>query len=90
MNYESEADVRAMLEELATQKGYRLNPDSEAADRVIKGLLMRYQSKGELYCPCRLLTNDEEQNRKIICPCEYHEEEIEEKGICHCNLLAAK
>ena len=88
MKFNSEAEVLKFITDYAKDQGYQLNPDQENADRVIKGLFMRYQAKGELYCPCRLMTGDEEADKNIICPCKYHHDEIEEKGICHCNLLA--
>ena len=42
---------------------------------------------GERYCPCRIRSGDTEKDRLIICPCAYHEDEIENEGHCHCNLF---
>ncbi|MHC1755193.1 MAG: ferredoxin-thioredoxin reductase catalytic domain-containing protein [Methanosarcina sp.] len=36
---------------------------------------------------CRILTNDEKENKKIICPCVFHEEGIELNEMCHCVLF---
>ena len=68
---------------------YKLNPDTKTVDRVVKGLVMRKIKFGYAYCPCRLVMGDAEKDKKIICPCVYHVEEIERDGECHCNLLWA-
>ncbi|MDK2916192.1 MAG: ferredoxin-thioredoxin reductase catalytic chain, partial [Euryarchaeota archaeon] len=38
----------------------------------------------------RLRSDDPEKDRIIICPCIYHEKEIEEQGTCHCRLFFKK
>lgn len=86
---EEEKAVKAEIEAYAKEKGFGINPDEEIVHRVIKGMVKRRADKGELYCPCRLMTGRLEADKKIICPCEFHEEEIAEKGICHCHILTA-
>jgi ferredoxin-thioredoxin reductase catalytic subunit len=71
----------------ADKKGYKLNPDKEMLDIIIDGLAKNQEKYGKRYCPCRILTDDEEENKKIICPCVFHEEEIELNGMCHCALF---
>lgn len=87
---EEEREVLTRLETYAADNGYGLNPDREAVERVVRGMVMRRQKKGELYCPCRFVTGNAETDRKIICPCVYHAEEIAKDGQCHCQLLVAK
>ena len=53
-------------------KGYRINPDKEHVDLIIKGLL-----KGNGYCPCKLQKIPEN-----LCPCD----EFITTGECHCKL----
>jgi prepilin-type N-terminal cleavage/methylation domain-containing protein len=74
-------------EEYAKSKGFRLNPNREVAEGVVKGLLTRKENFGEIYCPCRKMTGNKEEDKKIICPCIYHLDEIEKDGHCFCNLF---
>ncbi len=74
-------------EEYAEENGFKLNPDSRIVDGTIKGLLAREKKFGEKYCPCRRVTGDKEEDKKIICPCVYHKEEIGKDGHCLCNLF---
>ena len=75
------------LQDYAAEKGYTMNPDVQMLERIVKGMAKIKENKGETYCPCRLVTGDREEDKKIICPCIYHESEIEEHGHCHCYLF---
>jgi ferredoxin-thioredoxin reductase catalytic chain len=74
-------------EEYAASNGFKLNPDRKIVEAIVKGLLMREEKNGARYCPCRRVTGDIEEDKKIICPCIYHKEEIEKDGHCHCNIF---
>lgn len=84
---QEEIKIRNMLNNYTANSHYRLNPDDKMVERVVKGLVMRKMKFGYAYCPCRLVTGDKERDKKIICPCVYHVEEIERDGECHCNLF---
>lgn len=84
---ENKEKVRRYAEKYAAQKGYRLNPNPEELDLVFEGLAKRREQYGAQYCPCRIVLGDKEEDRKIICPCIYHEEEIRRDGMCHCALF---
>ncbi len=84
---QEEIKIRNMLNNYTANSHYRLNPDDKMVERVVKGLVMRKMKFGYAYCPCRLVTGDKERDKKIICPCFYHVEEIERDGECHCNLF---
>ncbi|MEZ5335127.1 MAG: ferredoxin-thioredoxin reductase catalytic domain-containing protein [Methanolobus sp.] len=71
----------------AKKKGFILNPDEEMLQMVIEGLARNKDEHGKQYCPCRLRSGVLEEDRKIICPCIYHEDEIAEDGNCHCSLF---
>ena len=71
----------------ADKNGFVLNPDKEILDIVIQGLASNRQKHGKQYCPCRMRTGDEGEDKKIICPCIYHKEEIERDAMCHCALF---
>lgn len=76
--------------EYAEKNNIALNPNEKIVEAIIDGLLNREQVNGERYCPCRKVSGDKEEDKKIICPCIYHLEEIETMGHCHCNLFVKK
>lgn len=80
-------ELIAQYEEYAKEKGFKLNPNKKIVEGVARALLMREESFGEKYCPCRKTTGDKDADKKIICPCAYHLEEIEKDGHCYCNLF---
>ena len=85
-----EKDIQNLIkknEEYAESKGFKLNPNEAIALGVTRGLLARKENFGELYCPCRKMTNDKKSDKRIICPCVYHEDEIAKDGHCFCNLF---
>jgi ferredoxin-thioredoxin reductase catalytic chain len=75
------------LARYANKKGFILNPNEEMLHLVIEGLSRNKVEHGKQYCPCRIISGNEEEDRKIVCPCIYHEDEIETDGICHCSLF---
>ncbi len=86
---QEEIKIRKMLSEYAARSPYKLNPDAKIVDRVVNGLIMRKIKFGYAYCPCRLVIGDKEKDKKIVCPCVYHAEEIERDGECHCYLFVS-
>ncbi|HHE67645.1 MAG TPA: ferredoxin:thioredoxin reductase [Candidatus Parcubacteria bacterium] len=74
----------------AEEKGLNLNPDPQALDRTLNGLIANEQKYGKLYCPCRRVTGDKEEDEKIVCPCAFHLKEIEKYGHCLCGLFFKK
>lgn len=74
-------------EAYAKEKGFRLNPKREVVEGIVRGLLAREKQFGEKYCPCRRVTGNKEEDRKIICPCIYHLDEIRAQGYCTCRLF---
>lgn len=87
---ETEQEILSSLKDYANKKGFALNSDEETLAKVVKGLAMLKDKKGEFYCPCRLTTGNKDIDKNIICPCIYHEKEIAEQGSCHCKLFFAK
>jgi len=79
--------TREWLVRYADKKGYILNPDEEILHIVLDGLTRNRNELGHQYCPCRIVTGDKEEDKNIICPCVYHEEEIKTNGSCHCALF---
>ncbi|MBW2996563.1 ferredoxin:thioredoxin reductase [Candidatus Woesearchaeota archaeon] len=83
-------EIKRFSEEYAKGKGFRLQQDEGVLDTILGGLLRNEEQHGERYCPCRRVTGDAEQDKKIICPCIYHEQEIKEDGHCRCLLFLRK
>jgi len=90
MTKEEEAlfkEILSWVTEYAKEKGLALNIDDRQFNAVIRGLVRNRLKHGERYCPCRIRSGNPEKDRLIICPCAYHEDEIESEGHCHCNLF---
>ena len=77
-------------EDYAKKNDITLNPDERVTTAIVKGLFKKEEQHGEKYCPCRAVTGNKEEDKKIICPCIYHKDEIEKDGHCHCNLFVKK
>ncbi len=82
--------TRAEAKAYAKEKGYVLNVDEKQLSAVLRGLARNRGRRGAASCPCRLRSGDPEKDRIIVCPCLYHEQEIEEQGSCHCRLFFKK
>lgn len=74
-------------EEYAKKNGFKLNSDEKVVEGIVKALLEREKRFGARYCPCRRITGNKEEDKKIICPCVYHREEIDKDGHCLCRLF---
>lgn len=83
-------ELRVGYEKYAAEKGIALNSNDNIVSTIISGLLKREEEYGEKYCPCRKVTGNKEEDKKIICPCIYHLDEINSIGHCHCNLFVKK
>ncbi len=81
------AQILSFARNYAKAKGYVLNPDPEKLDELISALAYNQKRYGARYCPCRPLSGDPEEDQKKICPCFWHEKEIETMGHCHCGLF---
>jgi ferredoxin-thioredoxin reductase catalytic chain len=73
-------------ERYASKNGFMLNPDRKIVENLVRGLLFNEKKYGARYCPCRRVSGDE-SDRKKICPCFWHKEEIRDMGHCHCMLF---
>jgi ferredoxin-thioredoxin reductase catalytic chain len=81
--------IREALDRHLVGKPFRYNPDAETVARILEGLAKRRARFGEAYCPCRIVTGKAENDKRIVCPCAMHEEEIARQGFCHCRLFVA-
>jgi ferredoxin-thioredoxin reductase catalytic subunit len=62
------------LTDFTKDKSFKL---SDRWESVVEGLIRKAGN-----CPCRL--------GSVPCPCQFHEQEIKDKGHCHCGLFVAK
>lgn len=83
-------EIIANYEKYAAENGIKLNPNKKVVEGIIKGLLLNEEKYGARYCPCRRITDNAEEDKKKICPCFWHKEEIEKNGRCLCGLFVKK
>jgi ferredoxin-thioredoxin reductase catalytic subunit len=85
-----EKELYKKLKSYADSKNLKLNPNEKATEGIIRGLLRNKEFKGDIYCPCRTVTGNKEEDKKIVCPCIYHKQEIKDMGHCKCTLFWGK
>ena len=78
-----------MLRKVQEPKGFFFNRDRERVLELLEGLLLNKDRYGYMACPCRLASGNREQDKDIICPCEYREPDVQEFGSCYCNLYVS-
>ena len=82
--------LRQELQAYADSRELKLNDNEKIIEGIINGLLRNKQFKGDIYCPCRMVTGDKEKDKEIACPCVFHRGEIEIQDHCKCNLFWRK
>ncbi len=85
--------VKQRIEKLkgdAAAGGYTLNPDGEFVADLTAGLIANADRYGMESCPCRLFEGSAEDNRDIVCPCVYRDDDLAEYGACFCALYVAQ
>ena len=85
-----EKQLYAKLKDYADSQGFKLNENEKVVEGIIRGLLRNKQFKGDIYCPCRTVTGNKEEDKKIACPCIYHKQEIKDMNHCKCTLFWGK
>ncbi len=76
--------------EIYDRRGYHLNPDRAFTDSLLDGLLVNEGRYGYQSCPCRLATGVEENDRDIVCPCDYRDPDLNEYEACYCGLYVSQ
>ncbi|MBN2042996.1 MAG: ferredoxin:thioredoxin reductase [Candidatus Aenigmarchaeota archaeon] len=87
MDEEKIGEIISRYEKYAKKSGFMLNPDRKAVENLVRGLLLNEKKHGSKYCPCRRVSGDKEEDKKNICPCVWHKDEIRKMGHCHCMLF---
>ena len=78
------------LKPVQEKKGYFFNSDKTKTLELLDGLLVNRERYGYMACPCRLASENLENDRDIICPCIYRKPDIEEFGSCYCSLYVSR
>ena len=78
------------LKKVQEPKGYYFSNNHEQVMELLEALLVNKARYGYMVCPCRLASGDQENDRDIICPCDYREPDVAEFGSCYCNLYVSK
>jgi len=78
------------LSESAEQHEYHLNPDPEITQALVRGLMVNENRYGYPSCPCRLASGRREEDRDIICPCDYRDTDLVDSGTCFCALYVSR
>ncbi|MEK6936042.1 MAG: ferredoxin-thioredoxin reductase catalytic domain-containing protein [Nanoarchaeota archaeon] len=87
LNSKSEKELLKYAKKYAKSKGLKLNSNEKILNGIIKALMRNKEFKGDIYCPCRIVTGNKEKDKDIICPCVFHRGEIELQEHCKCNLF---
>jgi ferredoxin-thioredoxin reductase catalytic chain len=74
----------------AEQGGYHLNPDREFTLGLARGLLVNEARYGYPSCPCRLASGNADEDRDIVCPCDYRDPDLDGYGACYCALYVTQ
>ncbi len=82
-------ELLARIRQEAEQGGYLLNPDEDMVLSLMEGLLVNQRRHGYLACPCREAMGTREEDRDIICPCDYRDPDLAEFGTCFCALYVS-
>ena len=81
--------VNRMVQRYLVCSPYRLNPDPVTVEHVLTGLARNLETHGRWYCPCREVTGDPKVDRRNICPCPQHHEDIARDGCCECGIFVS-
>lgn len=78
------------LKKMQEPKGYYFSNNHERVMELMEALLVNKERYGYMVCPCRLAAGDRDNDRDIICPCDYREPDVAEFGSCYCNLYVSR
>ena len=84
------AAVRQRAEADAKTFGYYLNPDPKFLQSLLEGLQKNEERYTYPSCPCRLASGTFDNDRDILCPCDYRDVDVQQFGACYCGLYVVK
>lgn len=77
----------AWIRKHAANRGWSVNPRRMLYTNLKLWLSDSEAMYGRRYCPCYEPSGDPELDRKLICPCQFAQAEIDTTGWCHCTLF---
>lgn len=81
-------DLKEYMEPFAERLGYKFNTETEFVDEVLRSELDVLERDGDIYCPCRIRTDDPKEDLKIVCPCiPFFRDEFAAIRKCWCGLF---
>ncbi len=86
MNWDEGDAGKAYAAQVASHRGWVVNPDQDLTAHVTQSLAQIARVKGKPYCPCRD-AEGQEADHDIVCPCKYATQDIQEYGQCFCGLF---
>ena len=89
----NEEEIQKLYEQLkkdATPNGYFLNSDIEFTKDLLRGLLVNEKRYGYQSCPCRIASDQNQDDLDIICPCDYRDPDLNDFGSCYCALYVSQ
>lgn len=89
----SAEQVDQLYEKLKREQGaagYHLNPDEGFAKDLVRGLIVNEGRYGYQSCPCRLASGDPDDDRDIVCPCDYRDPDLTDHDACYCGLYVSE
>ncbi len=78
------------LKRVNEAKGIYFNTDKELVMELLDALVLNKNRYGYMACPCRLASGKREEDKDIVCPCDYRAPDLEEFGACYCGLYVSK
>jgi len=81
--------AQALMQRYVKVSRYHLNPDEVVVRNVVRGLARNWVRHGRFYCPCREVSGSPGADRKNICPCTTHKQDIARDGACECGLYVS-
>ena len=84
------SELYGKLKKIQEPKGYYFSNNHERVMELLDALLVNKERYGYMVCPCRLASGERDNDRDIICPCDYREPDVAEFGSCYCNLYVSR
>ena len=78
------------IQRFTSKKNYDLNPNIMVSTNLKIWLSEMEGIYGKRLCPCFDPSGGKENDKAMMCPCKYIDDEIEEYGTCHCALFGKK
>ena len=75
------------MQKYIANNNYAINPSWMMSTNLKIWVSEMELTFGKRFCPCFEPSADASLNKKMMCPCEYVEDEIKEYGTCHCALF---